>query len=167
MNSLKSIGLEFAETMSGWIGIGKTEYEEGRMAGQQENPPMRFDAKIIIEDLDSFIKITGHRARLEGSVTFKPLGGTFAMEDGAFSLFSVEPVQGLRQMIYAFRFTTSNGKTYFLYGEWPRGRGWPRFAVPRALPSSPRGRNDPAFSRPGQSSWSCILIGKAYLNRIA
>ena len=117
MSSLKGIGLEFKETMSGWIGIGKTAFEEGRIAGKQENTPIRFDAKIIIEDLESFINISGHQARLEGSVTFEPLGGTFAMEDGAFSLFSVEPIQGIRQMVYTFRFTANNGKKYFLYGE--------------------------------------------------
>lgn len=117
MGSLKGIGLEFEETMSGWVGIGKTDFAEGKIAGQGENTPIHFDARIIIEDLDSFIKIAGHHARLEGTVTFEPLGGTFAMEDGAFSLFSVEPVHGLRQMIYAFRFTASNGQTYFLYGE--------------------------------------------------
>ncbi len=117
MSSLKGIGLEFKETMSGWIGIGKNTYEEGNLAGQQENTPIRFDAKIIIEDLEGFINISGHQARLEGSITFEPLGGTFAMEDGAFSLFSVEPIQGIRQMVYTFRFTANNGKKYFLYGE--------------------------------------------------
>ena len=117
MSSLKGLGLNFDETMSGWIGIGEKAYVEGRVAGEQKNTPIRFDAKIIIEDLDSFINISGHQARLEGSVTFEPLGGTFAMEDGAFSLFSVEPIQGIRQMVYTFRFTAHNGKKYFLYGE--------------------------------------------------
>lgn len=116
MSSLKGLGLEFEETMSGWLGIAKKDYVEGRIAGQKENTPIRFDAKIIIDDLDRFINLSDHRARLEGTITFKPLGGTFAMEDGSFNLFSVEPVQGIRQMTYAFRFTASNGKKYFFYG---------------------------------------------------
>jgi uncharacterized protein (DUF362 family) len=116
MSSLKNLGLEFEETMSGWVGVGKKDYVEGRIAGQQENTPLRIDAKIIINDLEQFLKLANHWARLEGTVTFKPLGGTFAMEDGSFNLFQIEPAQGLRQMTYAFRFTAGNGKQYFFYG---------------------------------------------------
>ena len=110
MSDLKGIGLEFEETMSGWLGIAQKDYVAGRIAGQQENTPLRFDARIIIDDLDRFINLAEHRARLEGSVTFKPLGGTFAMEDGSFNLFSVEPTEGIRQMSYSFGFTAANGK---------------------------------------------------------
>ena len=74
-------GLEFKESMSGWIGIGQKNFVEGRIAGQQENTPIRFDAKIIIDDLDRFIHLPEHRARLEGTVTFNPLGGPSAMEE--------------------------------------------------------------------------------------
>lgn len=116
MSDLKDIGLEFEETMSGWLGIAKKDYVAGRIAGQQENTPLRFDARIIIDDLDRFINLAEHRARLEGTVTFKPLGGTFAMEDGLFNLFSVEPTEGIRQMSYSFGFTAANGKKYFLAG---------------------------------------------------
>jgi hypothetical protein len=84
-------GLKFAESMSGWIGIGEQSYVEGRIAGQQENTPIPFDAKIIIDDLDRFIHLPEHRARLEGTVRFNPLGGPAAMEDGVFHLFSVDP----------------------------------------------------------------------------
>jgi hypothetical protein len=117
MQTLKGLGLEFGETMSGWIGIGEKNFVEGRIAGQQENTPIRFDAKIIIDDLDRFIHLPDHRARLEGTVTFNFLGGSMAMEDGVFNLFSVDPATGIRLMIYSFRFTDSRGEPYFLYGE--------------------------------------------------
>ncbi|MFZ5449564.1 MAG: DUF362 domain-containing protein [Thermodesulfobacteriota bacterium] len=117
MSSLKGLGLNFDETMAGHIGIGVEDHVEGRIAGEQQNTPLRFDAKIMIPDLDGFIQLSDHRARLEGTVTFQPLGGTFPMEDGFFNLFSVDPATGIRQMIYAFRFTASNGKKYFLRGE--------------------------------------------------
>jgi len=116
MNNLEGLGLQFEETMAGWLGIGKRDYVEGRIAGQKENTPIHFDARIIIEDLDRFINLAEHRARLEGTVTFQPLAGTFAMEDGTFNLFSVEPTRGIRQMTYSFRFTAANGKKYFLSG---------------------------------------------------
>lgn len=115
MNSLKGLGLEFQETMSGWLGIGQKDYMEGRIAGEKENTPLRFDAKIIIDDLERFINLSDHQARLEGSVTFQPLGGAFAMENGVFNLFSVG-AEGIRHMDYSFRFTAANGKQYFLAG---------------------------------------------------
>jgi hypothetical protein len=57
-------GLEFDESMSGWIGIGEKEFVEGRIAGQQENTPIRFDAKIVIDDLDNCIHLPEPQARL-------------------------------------------------------------------------------------------------------
>jgi uncharacterized protein (DUF362 family) len=117
MNSLQGLGLQFAETMSGWLGIGANDYVDGRLAGQQQNTPLHFDAHIIIEDLHHFIQLSDHRARLEGTVSFAPLGGTFPMEDGSFNLFSIDPETGIRQMLYAFRFTAPNGRKYFLRGE--------------------------------------------------
>jgi uncharacterized protein (DUF362 family) len=117
MGSLQGIGLTFNETMAGWLGIGSRDFEDGRIAGQQQNTPLHFDAKIIIEDLDRFLQLSDHRARLEGTVSFTSLGGTFPMEDGFFNLFPVDPVTGIRQMIYAFRFTAQNGRKYFLRGE--------------------------------------------------
>jgi uncharacterized protein (DUF362 family) len=110
-------GLEFAESMSGWIGIGENSSVEGRIAGQQENTPIRFDAKIIIDDLDRFIHLPEHQARLEGTVDFNPLGGPAPMEAGVFNLFAVDPASGMRLMIYSFRFTGGDGRPYFLYGE--------------------------------------------------
>ncbi len=117
MSSLQGLGLKFDETMSGWLGIGAKEYVEGRIAGQQQNTPLHFNATIIIEDLDRFVQLSDHRARLEGTVSFDALGGKFPMEDGLFKLFSVDPGTGIRQMIYTFRFTDRTGKKYFLRGE--------------------------------------------------
>ena len=109
-------GFKFDETMSGWLGVGEKDYEAGRMAGKQKNTPCHFDAEIIIEDLDRFMQFGDRQARLEGTVSFAPLGGTFPMEDGSFHLFSVDPVTGIRQMIYTFRFIAKDGKKYFLHG---------------------------------------------------
>ncbi len=116
MSSLKDLGLEFEETMSGWIGIGETDFVAGRITGERESTPIRFDAKIIIDDLDHFINLSDHRARLEGTVTFTPLGGTFKIEDGLFNLFSIDATEGIRHMTYSFGFVVDNHKSYFLHG---------------------------------------------------
>lgn len=117
MSGLQGLGLKFDETMSGWLGIGEKDCVEGRLAGQQQNTPCHFDAKIIIEDLDRFVQLSDHRARLEGTISFDPLGGTFPMENGLFKLFSIDPSTGSRQIVYNFQFTAQDGKKYFLHGE--------------------------------------------------
>lgn len=116
MAGLSGIGLEFEETMSGWIGAGSTDFVEGSMAGQSASTPARLDAKIVIPDLDHFINVSDHHARLEGTFTYAPLGGKRPIEAGVFDLFSIEPVTGMRQMVYAFRVTGSDGRPYYFHG---------------------------------------------------
>ncbi len=116
MTDENSIGIEFNESMSGWISSGKTDYIEGRIAGQRANTPARIDVKIIINDLYNFLETSDHLANLEGTFTFAPLGGTFPIEDGAFNLFSIDPDSGIRQMVYSFRFTARDGRAFYFYG---------------------------------------------------
>ena len=116
MADLKGLGLEFTETMSGWVGVGETDYVEGRISGQRENTPMRFSVQILIDDLDLFINLSDHKARLTGKVTLEPLGREIPIEEGRFNLFSVDPEEGIRHMTYSFRFMAKDGKRYFLHG---------------------------------------------------
>jgi len=116
MADLKGLGLEFTETMSGWIGVGETDFVEGRISGQRENTPMSFRVAILIDDLDRFINLSDHNARLTGTVSFEPLGHKILIEEGKFNLFSVNAEEGIRHMTYAFRFTAKDGKKYFLQG---------------------------------------------------
>lgn len=115
MGSLQGLGLEFQETMSGWLGVGQEDFLAGRITGEREHTPLQFEARIIIDDLEKFIHLAEHEARLTGTVTFAPLGGTFPMEDGVFTLFSVSAA-GIRRMTYSFRFTAADGRPYFLFG---------------------------------------------------
>jgi uncharacterized protein (DUF362 family) len=116
MADLKGLGLEFAETMSGWVGLEETDYVEGLISGQRENTSISFSVKIIIDDLDRFINLSDHNARLTGTVSFQPLGDKIPIQDGNFNLFSVDPDEGIRHMTYSFRFTGNNDKNYFLHG---------------------------------------------------
>jgi hypothetical protein len=67
MSSLKGVGLKFDESMSGWLGVGADDYVDGRVMGEEQNTPLRFDARIVIDDLDNFLELSDHRARLEGT----------------------------------------------------------------------------------------------------
>jgi uncharacterized protein (DUF362 family) len=116
MADLKGLSLEFTETMSGWVGAGETDCAEGRISGQRENTAMSFSVQILIDDLDRFINLSDHNARLEGTVSFAPLGRDIPIEEGKFNLFSVNAKEGIRHMTYSFRFTAKDGKRYFLHG---------------------------------------------------
>jgi uncharacterized protein (DUF362 family) len=116
MTSYEDLGLQFKETMSGWIGIGKSDPVEGSVHGEQDGTAMQIDVTIRIPELAAFLNISDHTAELKGTVTFEPLGGTMEIDDGVFNLFVIDPESGRRQMVYAFRFIGSDGKTYYVSG---------------------------------------------------
>ncbi|MGD0627395.1 MAG: DUF362 domain-containing protein, partial [Thermodesulfobacteriota bacterium] len=56
------------------------------------------------------------KARLEGVVSYRPLGQNLPIRDGEFSLFRADEETGKRHMTYSFAFTGSDGSDYFLHG---------------------------------------------------
>ena len=116
MSILQSVGLHFQESMSGYLGRGQSDPVQGEELGRQQGDRIRFDVRITIEDLSRFVKITDHQAALTGTVTSSVFGGTYPIADGAFRLFSIDPATGIRQMVYAFKFTTADGQRYHLHG---------------------------------------------------
>lgn len=116
MGTLDGLGIEFHETMSGWVGVGETDYADGLAKGQAQGTSLSVDLTISIADLGRFLNIANHMADLTGTVTFQPLGRAVPIRDGLFNLFSVDPKENLRHMTYSFRFTAPNGETYFLKG---------------------------------------------------
>lgn len=116
MSILEGVGIQFEESMSGYIGVDESDPRNGAEIGKDRATPVRFDVQIFITDLSRFLKVSEQQAELSGTVTFEPLGGTFTIRDGRFSLFTLDPATGIRQMVYAFKFTAADGQTYFLYG---------------------------------------------------
>ncbi|MHB1024378.1 MAG: DUF362 domain-containing protein [Desulfobacteria bacterium] len=115
-SSFDGIGLQFQETMAGFLGVGEADPRQGAVLGRSRNTPLRFDVQIHIRDLGRFLRVPEHDAELLGTVTFVPLGGTFPIREGRFNLFTVDPQTGVRKMTYTFCFTAGNGQTYFLRG---------------------------------------------------
>jgi uncharacterized protein (DUF362 family) len=113
---LQEVGFEFHEPMSGFIGIGETDPAKGAAQGKRDNTAIRFDVRVTIPDLRRFLEEPEHEARLSGTVTCKPLGGPFPIQNGRFKLFSVNPSTRKMEMIYAFSFRTSDDQAYSLYG---------------------------------------------------
>jgi cholesterol oxidase len=116
-SNLDRLGLEFSESMAGFLAMGETDPQNGAERGRSENTPLRFDVQIRIDDLGRFLRVFEHAADLTGTITFAPLGGMFAIRDGRFNLFTVDPQTGVRQMTYAFAFTAGDGQTYYLEGQ--------------------------------------------------
>jgi uncharacterized protein (DUF362 family) len=116
MSILEGVGLQFEESMSGYLGVEETDPRKGVKIGKEKDTPIRFDVQIFITDLSRFIKLSDQQADLSGTVTFEPLGGTFTIRDGRFNLFTLDPESGMRQMGYGFKFAAGDGQTYFLYG---------------------------------------------------
>ncbi|MEJ2430767.1 MAG: DUF362 domain-containing protein [Deltaproteobacteria bacterium] len=116
MSILAGVGLQFEESMSGYLGVDQTDPRQGAEIGKDNQTPIRFEVQIFIADLSRFLKISEHEAELSGTITFEPLGGTFTIRDGRFNLFTLDRETGIRQMVYRFKFTGGDGQTYFLHG---------------------------------------------------
>lgn len=115
MSGLEGLGFEFEEEMSGYLGIGETDCVEGRTKGEVAGTAIKFNVTAKIDDLATFLNLSGHSSRLEGTVTFEPLGGTFPIQDGRLNILVIDPKSGIRQLVYSFRFV-AGGQTYFLLG---------------------------------------------------
>ena len=115
MGILSGAKIEFEESMSGYIGKDQTDPGKGVEVGRRENTELRFDVRIVIDDLARFLKISHHEAILAGTLTSDLFGGPHDISDGIFNLFSLDPSTGIRQMVYAFKFTVE-GQTYYLHG---------------------------------------------------
>ena len=116
MSVLKGVGLHFDESMSGHIGKGQSDPVKGEELGRAQGGTICFDVRIAIQDLNRFVKISDRRAALTGTVTSSLFGGTYPIADGAFDLFSLDPATGIRRMVYAFKFTASDGQRYYFHG---------------------------------------------------
>jgi len=116
MSILEGVGLQFEESMSGFLGKGETDPRKGADIGKRQETKVRFDVQITIPDLDRFLKVGKHKAELSGTVTCDLLGGTFPISDGTFNLFSLDPKTGMRQMVYSFRFRDADDQEYYFHG---------------------------------------------------
>jgi uncharacterized protein (DUF362 family) len=112
----KKVGLRFTETMSGYLAEGVGDYEEGERVGERQKNDLSFEVTIHIEDLEAFCKLSGRKAGLEGTISYKPLGQKLAIRDGEFTLFRPDGETGKRHMTYSFAFTGKDGNDYFLHG---------------------------------------------------
>lgn len=116
MSILKGVGLQFEESMSGYLGKGEIDPGKGAAVGKRQETKIRFDVRITISNLNRFLKVSQHEAELSGTVTCDVIGGTFTIFEGTFNLFSLDPEMGMRQMVYSFRFRDTDDRAYYFHG---------------------------------------------------
>ncbi|HSR13462.1 MAG TPA: hypothetical protein VLS90_18595, partial [Thermodesulfobacteriota bacterium] len=116
LKSPERAGLRFSETMSGYIAEGAADFEEGEKKGKEQDNSLSFDVKVEIDCVADFIKLSGQKAALSGTVSYRPLGRKLPIREGEFTLFRPDPASGTRMMTYAFAFTGADGADYSLYG---------------------------------------------------
>jgi uncharacterized protein (DUF362 family) len=112
----EKVGLRFLETMSGYLAEGVEDFEEGEIKGREQGNTLSFDLKIEVESVSDFIKLSGQKAKISGTLSYKPLGQSLSIRDGVFTLFRPDPASGTRQITYSFGFSGKDGADYLLYG---------------------------------------------------
>ena len=112
----RKIGLQFSEKMAGYLTEGETDFEQGERAGKSRNNQLLFEVTVHVEEVSDFCKLSGRKAQLTGTVSYKPLGQNLPIRNGEFSLFRPDPATGKRHMTYSFGFTGDDGQDCFLYG---------------------------------------------------
>lgn len=103
----------FRETMSGPLSLGETDPLAG--AGKGRQTPFTFHLTISVDDMDAFLNEPQHEARLDGKVSFPPLGEDIPVKRGTFNLFKAGDTPNTRLMTYNFCFEV-DGRAYFLEG---------------------------------------------------
>jgi hypothetical protein len=92
------------------------DFEKGEQIGKEVGPALSLKVNIEVESVSDFIKLSGQKAGMTGTLPYKPLGDNLPTKDGAFTLFTPDDQTGARQMTYSFWFTAEDGTDYFLYG---------------------------------------------------
>ncbi len=111
----------FDEKMSGFIYPGETDPLTGKTEGEKDNLYCNFDVCIQVDDLDNFIKIDGHTAKLTGTVSAAGLGRDLPILRGTFNIFDIgiNPRKNKTQkkIEYHIWFKSEINQDYYLHGQ--------------------------------------------------
>lgn len=128
------VGMTFDEEMVGWYFPGRPTPAPGRAGDltiaaripDSGAPPgacgCKFDAHMVIGDVNEFVDGYEHEAQLKGTITFEQFEGqaeaTFAMDDSAsrFHYLRINQATGEVEMRYHIEFTSPAGKRYAFDG---------------------------------------------------
>ncbi|WP_154856816.1 GMC family oxidoreductase N-terminal domain-containing protein [Cyclobacterium xiamenense] len=112
-------GVQFTETMKGFIGWGETEdFEAGFARGKKQNTPFEFTLTIQTEDIDEFIANEEHPGSMLGSMETTALGDkALTAYGGQFNLFVTENGSSRqKKMKYTAGLLHPDGNQYYFEG---------------------------------------------------
>ena len=116
---LTGTGVQFTETMKGYIGLGETEqFENGFDKGKSENSPFEFTLTIQTDDIDAFVVDEDHAGRMLGSMLVPALSKEpLSAYNGVFNLFvQNEGDKERKRMNYTAQLISPTGQNYFFEG---------------------------------------------------
>jgi cholesterol oxidase len=111
------MGIQFTETMRGFVTAGAASFEDGAREEAQRSP-CEFTLTVTSEDLTAMLSEPSHRASLAGTLSCPLLStGALSVSNGVFELFPVATDAVLtRRMKYSFSMTAGDGRTYRFSG---------------------------------------------------
>ena len=111
------VGIQFTETMRGFVTEGATSFEEGARESAAR-APCEFTLTVTSENLSAMLSEPQHLASLAGTVRCPLLSETpLSVSNGTFALFPVATDAVLtRRMKYDFSMTGRDGRTYRFSG---------------------------------------------------
>ncbi|HEX4750079.1 MAG TPA: alpha/beta fold hydrolase [Bryobacteraceae bacterium] len=113
-------GIEFTETMRGYLAKGFTgsDYEAAAAQGQKDNSPFQFTLTVASHDLDDMLANPDHPAVMNGTALAPALSDKpLTISDGVFQLFVKNPDDvDTRNMNYRMTMAAADGKKWFFSG---------------------------------------------------
>lgn len=112
-------GVQFTETMKGFIGLGETvDFEKGFAKGKLENTTFEFTLTIQTEDIDAFVADENHAGRMIGNMIAPAISKEpLSAYNGVFNLFIQDEADKERKrMNYNAELISPSGKNYFFEG---------------------------------------------------
>jgi hypothetical protein len=79
-------GLEFKETMNGWVSFTETDYNQALLEGRRAGRTCDMRLRIDMPDIESFVAEDGARANVTGTVTCDELGPPMEIVEGYWVL---------------------------------------------------------------------------------
>jgi hypothetical protein len=102
-------GLHFSEGFKGFTGFGAHDYQPGFDQGRKENTALELQLHVHIEDIDRFITMPEHEARLQGFVVCERLGGELPITGGTLNLLVDQGDPTRKKVIYRVAFEDGKG----------------------------------------------------------
>lgn len=112
-------GVQFTESMKGFIGMGETgDYEAGFIRGKKENTTFEFTLTIQTEDIREFVESENHPGKMLGTMMAPAISEEpLSAYNGIFNLFITdENKESGKRMNYTAELISTEGKTYYFEG---------------------------------------------------